>query len=78
MGLYCGVKRSLQRAGKGRKEEGGSGSAGVRGSALGWLVGAATVASICATSGVELGERRPVLRQALVMDCVLFSNESFI
>lgn len=78
MGLYCGVRRSLRRAGKGRKEEGGSSGAGVRGSALGWLVGAATVTSICATSGVEPRKRRLVLRRALVMDCVLFSNESFI
>lgn len=76
MGLYCGVRRSLQRAGKGRKDE--SGSARLRGSALGWRAGAAAAAAICATSGVELGKRRPVLRQALVMDCVLFSNESFI
>lgn len=78
MGLYCGVRRSLRRAGKGRKEEGGSSGAGVRGSVLGWLVGTTTVTSICATSGVELGKRQLVLRQALVMDCVLFSNESFI
>lgn len=50
----------------------------VLGLALGWLVGAATVTSSCATSGVELGKRRLVLTQALVMACVLFSNESFI
>lgn len=78
MGLYCGVRRSLRGAGKGRKEEGGSGSAGAWGLALGWLVGAATVTSISAMSGVELGKRQLVLRQALVMDCARFSNESFI
>lgn len=78
MGLYCGVRRSLRRAGKGRKEEGGSGGDGVQGLSLGWLIGATTVTSIHATSGVELGKRQPVLRQALVMDCILFSNESFI
>lgn len=39
---------------------------------------AGALAPLRATGGVELGTRRPVLRQALVMDCVLFSNESFI
>lgn len=32
-------------------------AAAVPGSALGWLVGTATITSSCATSGVELGKK---------------------